>query len=90
VLDDRARAEEPDSRDHVGDDARGVEHDADVVPEVEAGPGEVADDDEERRAEPDEHVRAQPGLMVSKLALEPDRAGEHDYQQQSRDTFPER
>jgi hypothetical protein len=90
VLDDRAGAEEPDSRDHVCDDTRGVEHDADVVPELELRPREVPDDDEEGGPEPDEHVGPKASLLVAQLALESDGACEQDDKQQSRHSFPQR
>ena len=90
VLDDRPRAEEPDAGDHVRDDPRRVEHDAGAVAELHLRPREVADDDEERRAEPDEHVRPQACLLVAELALEADGACEHDDDEHSHDAFPER
>ena len=90
VLDDRSRAEEADAGDHVRDDAGGIEDDADVVPELELRPGEVAGDDEQRGADAHEHVRPEAGLLVAELALEADGARQHDHEKETRDSFPER
>ncbi len=90
MLDDRPRAEEADPRDHVRDDAGGIEDDADVVPELELRPREVAGDDEQRGADAHEHVRPEAGLLVAELALEADGTRQHDHEKETRDSFPER
>ena len=48
------------------------------------------DDREQRRAERDEQVRAQPGLPVAQLALEADRAAEHGREREPEERRPSR
>ena len=74
--DDRARAEEADAADDLRRDARRVgAHEAAAVDE-EVVEAVRRDEREERRADADDEMRAQPGLALAQLALEADRAAE--------------
>ena len=76
VLDDRAGAEEPDAGHDVRGHPRRIEHDTDLVAEVQRGPAVRAAEDEEAGAHANEDVRAQARLLLAQLALEPDQARE--------------
>src|SRR5439155_10237264 len=82
LADDRARAEEADAADDLSGDPRRVD------PRVGAARGdEVAeavggDEREERRADADDEMRAQPRSALAQLPLHPDRAAERGRDEQ--------